>query len=77
MKNESIGNLGGGQLCQMLSNFQISQNKKVYFLDPTKNPPAINTGAQHIKKNYDDDNAIDFLIEKCKFITYEFENIAY
>ncbi|SVB85645.1 uncharacterized protein METZ01_LOCUS238499, partial [marine metagenome] len=75
MKNKSIGILGGGQLCQMLSNFLISQNEKVYFLDPTKNPPAINTGAQHIKKNYDDDDAIDFIIEKCKFITYEFENI--
>ena len=75
MKNKSIGILGGGQLCQMLSNFLISQNEKVYFLDPTKNAPAINTGAQHIKKNYDDDDAIDFIIEKCKFITYEFENI--
>ena len=75
MKNKSIGILGGGQLCQMLSNFLISQNEKVYFLDPTEKPPAINTGAQHIKKNYDDDNAIGFLIEKCKFITYEFENI--
>ena len=75
MKNKSIGILGGGQLCQMLSNFLISQNEKVFFLDPTENPPAINTGAQHIKKNYDNDNAIDFLIDKCKFITYEFENI--
>ena len=72
MKNKSIGILGGGQLCQMLSNFLISQNEKVYFLDPTEKPPAINTGAQHIKKNYDDDDDKGFLIEKCKFITYIF-----
>jgi 5-(carboxyamino)imidazole ribonucleotide synthase len=71
----TVGILGGGQLCQMLSEYLTSQNKKVYFIDPSKNPPAKFTNAIHIKKSYDDAESLKFLSEKCDVITYEFENI--
>ena len=75
MNINTIGILGGGQLCQMLSEYLTSQNKKVYFIDPNKNPPAKFTNAVHIQKNYDDSKSLKFLSEKCDVITYEFENI--
>jgi 5-(carboxyamino)imidazole ribonucleotide synthase len=75
LKINTIGILGGGQLCQMLSEYLTLQNKKVYFLDPNKNPPAKFTNAIHIQKNYDDAESLKFLSEKCDVITYEFENI--
>ena len=51
MENNSIGIIGGGQLCQMLSEYLDSIGKKVYFIDPSENPPAKNTNAIHIRKD--------------------------
>ena len=50
MENNSIGIIGGGQLCQMLSEYLDSIDKKVYFIDPSENPPAKSTNAIHIRK---------------------------
>ena len=75
MNINTIGILGGGQLCQMLSEYLTSKNKKVYFIDPSENPPAKSTNAIHIKKQYDDSESLKFLSKKCDVITYEFENI--
>tara|TARA_Y100000590_G_scaffold54139_2_gene56509 strand:- start:7228 stop:8352 length:1125 start_codon:yes stop_codon:yes gene_type:complete len=75
MKKNTIGILGGGQLCQMLAEYLTKNNKIVYFIDPSDSPPASHTLAKHIKKAYDDTVALDELINKCNVITYEFENI--
>ena len=57
MENNIIGIIGGGQLCQMLSEYLFSIGKKVIFIDPSENPPAKNTAAIHIKKKFDDIDA--------------------
>ena len=75
MKKNSIGILGGGQLCQMLAEYFIKNGSEVYFIDPSANPPAKFTKAVHINKNYDDLSALDELINNCDLVTYEFENI--
>jgi len=75
MKKQSVGILGGGQLCQMLAEHLINNNKTVYFIDPSLSPPAKFTNAKHICKDYEDTDALDFLINNCDVITYEFENI--
>tara|TARA_X000001036_G_scaffold164938_2_gene156442 strand:+ start:3263 stop:4387 length:1125 start_codon:yes stop_codon:yes gene_type:complete len=75
LENNSIGIIGGGQLCQMLSEYLDSIGKKVYFIDPSENPPAKNTNAIHIRKDYGDKEALEFLSKNCDAITYEFENI--
>ena len=49
MKKNTIGILGGGQLCQMLAEYLTKNNKIVYFIDPSDNPPASYTSAKHIK----------------------------
>ena len=77
MKKNTIGILGGGQLCQMLAEYLTKNNKIVYFIDPSDSPPASHTLAKHIKKAYDDTVALDELINKCNVITYEFENIPF
>lgn len=75
MKKNSIGILGGGQLCQMLAEYLLKNGNEVYFIDPSPNPPAKFTEAVHINKNYDDLSALDKLIDNCDVVTYEFENI--
>ena len=75
MKKNSIGILGGGQLCQMLAEYLISNGNEVYFIDPSPNPPAKHTKAIHIQDDYDDLGALEKLIDNCNVITYEFENI--
>ena len=59
----------------MLSEYLDSIGKKVYFIDPSENPPAKNTNAIHIRKDYGDKEALEFLSKNCDAITYEFENI--
>ena len=59
----------------MLSEYLDSIGKKVYFIDPSENPPAKNTNAIHIRKDYGDKKALEFLSKNCDAITYEFENI--
>ncbi|MEC7837841.1 MAG: 5-(carboxyamino)imidazole ribonucleotide synthase [Chloroflexota bacterium] len=75
MKKKSVGILGGGQLCQMLAESLIKDNKTVYFIDPAPSPPAKFTKSIHIQKDYEDRSALDILINNCDVITYEFENI--
>ena len=75
MENNIIGIIGGGQLCQMLSEYLFSIGKKVIFIDPSENPPAKNTAAIHIKKKFDDIDALKYLSKNCDIITYEFENV--
>ena len=75
MKKKSVGILGGGQLCQMLAESLIKDNKIVYFIDPAPSPPAKFTKSIHIQKDYEDRSALDLLINNCDVITYEFENI--
>ncbi len=75
MKIKSVGILGGGQLCQMLAEFLVENGTKVYFIDPSKAPPAKFTKSIHIQKKYTDKLALDLLIENCDVVTYEFENI--
>jgi len=75
MKKKSVGILGGGQLCQMLAEYLVKDNKTVFFIDPSPSPPAKTTKSIHIQKDYEDTNALDLLIDNCDVITYEFENI--
>ena len=72
-----LGIIGGGQLGMMLteaaSNMK-SEISNVIVLDPTKNCPASQVGAEQIVADFKDASAIKELAEKCDVITYEIES---
>jgi len=47
----------------------------VIVLDPDSNSPAGGLASQHLVKDYDDTEALDYLSQHCAVVTTEFENI--
>lgn len=70
-----IGILGGGQLGRMLAMAAAKLGLKTIILEPGKDCPASEVAAQTICAPYDDPAALRKLVESCKVITWEFENI--
>ena len=72
-----LGIIGGGQLGMMLTEAATnmkSEISNVIVLDPTKNCPASQVGAEQIVADFKDASAIKELAEKCDVITYEIES---
>jgi len=72
-----LGIIGGGQLGMMLTEAakKIPEHiSKVIVLDPTKDCPAAQVGAEQIIADFKDEKAIQQLAEKSDIITYEIES---
>jgi len=72
-----LGIIGGGQLGMMLTEASKKMPEyisKVIVVDPTKNCPASQVGAEQIIADFKDENAILELATKSDIITYEIES---
>ena len=71
-----LGIIGGGQLGMMLTEAaeKIPEISKVIVLDPTKDCPAAQKGAEQIIADFKDKDAIVRLAESSDVITYEIES---
>ena len=72
-----LGIIGGGQLGMMITEAakKMPGNiSKVIVLDPTKNCPAAQAGAEQIIADFKDEKAIHELAENSDIITYEIES---
>jgi len=72
-----LGIIGGGQLGMMITeaaNKMPEHISKIIVLDPTENCPASQVGAEQIRADFKDRDAIIKLSEKSDIITYEIES---
>ena len=72
-----LGIIGGGQLGMMIAEAAKKMPEhisKIIVLDPTKNCPAVQSGAEQIVADFKDKNAIIELAAKSDIITYEIES---
>ncbi|MCV0367034.1 MAG: 5-(carboxyamino)imidazole ribonucleotide synthase [Nitrosopumilus sp.] len=72
-----LGIIGGGQLGMMITEAAKKMPQyisKIIVLDPTKNCPASQVGAEQIIADFKDKNAIVDLANKSDIITYEIES---
>jgi len=72
-----LGIIGGGQLGMMLTEAAKKMTEHIsgiIVLDPSKNCPASQVGAQQIVADFKDERAIRELAEKSDIITYEIES---
>ena len=72
-----LGIIGGGQLGMMITESAKKMPEyisKIIVLDPTKNCPAAQVGAEQIVGDFKDKDAIIELAEKSDIITYEIES---
>lgn len=72
-----LGIIGGGQLGMMIAEAAKNMPKyisKIIVIDPTKNCPAAQVGAEQIIADFKDEKAIIDLSEKSDIITYEIES---
>ena len=72
-----LGIIGGGQLGMMIAEAAKKMPdliSKIIVLDPTKNCPASQVGAEQIVADFKDRDAIVELSEKSDIITYEIES---
>ena len=70
-----LGLLGGGQLGRMFCMAAQSIGYKVCVLDPDADSPAGAVADHHLKADYLDPPALDWLAGRCKAVTTEFENV--
>ncbi len=72
-----LGIIGGGQLGMMITESAKKMPEyisKIIVLDPTRNCPAAQVGAEQIVGDFKDKDAIIELAEKSDIITYEIES---
>ncbi|WP_119396183.1 5-(carboxyamino)imidazole ribonucleotide synthase [Salinibius halmophilus] len=69
-----IGIVGGGQLGRMMALAARPMNVEFTFIDPAPDACAQSFGV-HLQCDYDDDFAIEELINTCDAVTFEFENV--
>ena len=77
MMGKVLGIIGGGQLGMMIAEAAKKMPEhvsKIIVLDPTKNCPAAQVGADQIVADFKDKDAIVELSEKTDIITYEIES---
>lgn len=75
LPGSTLGMLGGGQLGRMFVTAARTMGYEVIVLDPDSNSPAGGLASQHLARDYDDTEALDYLSQHCAVITTEFENI--
>ena len=74
---KTLGIIGGGQLGMMIAEAakgMKDQIEKIIVLDPTKDCPAAQVGAEQIVADFGDRDAIVELSERSDIITYEIES---
>lgn len=71
----TLGMLGGGQLGRMFVTAARTMGYEVIVLDPDSNSPAGGMASEHLTAAYDDQKALDYLIQNCAVVSTEFENI--
>ena len=70
-----LGVLGGGQLGRMFCMAARNMGYKTLVLDPDANGPAAMVADEYIRAEYDDEQALAQMAERCDAITTEFENV--
>jgi 5-(carboxyamino)imidazole ribonucleotide synthase len=75
LPGSTLGMLGGGQLGRMFVTAARTMGYDVIVLDPDPNSPAGGLASEHLVKEYDDTEALDYLSRHCAVVTTEFENI--
>lgn len=76
-KNRMLCILGGGQLGRFFVTSAQNLGYQVTVLDPDQKSPAGFIADVHICAEYDDQNALDQIINTCFAVTTEFENIPF
>ncbi len=71
----TIGIVGGGQLGRMLSLAAMPLGFKVIVVDPGKNSPAAQVGAEQIMGDLYDQAALERLADRADFLTVEIEHL--
>ena len=75
LPGSTLGMLGGGQLGRMFVTAARTMGYDVIVLDPDPHSPAGGLASEHVAKDYDDTDALDYLAQHCAVVTTEFENI--
>ncbi len=75
LPGSTLGMLGGGQLGRMFVTAARTMGYEVIVLDPDPHSPAGGLASEHLAKDYDDTEALDYLARHCAVVTTEFENI--
>ena len=75
LPGQTLGMLGGGQLGRYFVLAARKLGYQVIVLDPDLRSPAGALADVHLCRNYDDQDALAELANKCAAITTEFENI--
>jgi 5-(carboxyamino)imidazole ribonucleotide synthase len=75
LPGSTLGMLGGGQLGRMFVTAARTMGYEVIVLDPDAYSPAGGLASEHLAKDYDDTEALDYLAQHCAVVTTEFENI--
>ena len=75
LPGSTLGMLGGGQLGRMFVTAARTMGYDVIVLDPDPLSPAGGLASEHLVKDYDDTEALDYLARHCAVVTTEFENI--
>ncbi|MGB5329506.1 MAG: 5-(carboxyamino)imidazole ribonucleotide synthase [Gammaproteobacteria bacterium] len=75
LPGSTLGMLGGGQLGRMFVTAARTMGYDVIVLDPDPLSPAGGLASEHLAKDYDDTEALDYLAQHCAVVTTEFENI--
>ncbi len=69
----TVGCVGGGQLGRMLGEAAAPLGVDVVVLDPSSPPPAAPVVSDHVQAEFDDEDAMRELAERCDVLTYEIE----
>ncbi len=75
LPGSTLGMLGGGQLGRMFVTAARTMGYEVIVLDPDPHSPAGGLASEHLARDYDDTDALDYLAQHCAVVTTEFENI--
>ncbi|MFB6283708.1 MAG: 5-(carboxyamino)imidazole ribonucleotide synthase [Halobacteria archaeon] len=70
---ETLGVIGGGQLCRMICEAASPLGVEVVFLDPTPDAPAKPVADEQIVGDFDDFDPVSELVEKSDYLTYDIE----
>ena len=71
----TLGMLGGGQLGHMFTIAARTMGYHVIVLDPDPESPAGALASEHLRADYTDPTALDYLARACAAVTTEFENV--
>ena len=75
-KNKTIAVLGGGQLGKMIADSAFNMGFKSIVLDPSEDACAkLSNDTIHLAHDYTNEEALKYICDNSRVITYEFENV--